>query len=44
MNKNENMIILSDEEKYDMEKFEYKINDNEKQFVVKSEDSIEYIV
>jgi len=44
VNKNENMIILSDEEKYDMEKFEYKINDNEKQFVVKSEDSIEYIV
>lgn len=44
INKNEDMIILFNEKKGDIEKSEYKIKDNENQFIIKSEDLIEYKV
>ena len=43
INKNEDMRNSTKEEvKNDMEKFEYKIENDEKQFIIKSEDSSEY--
>lgn len=43
INKNEDMRNSTKEEvKNDMEKFEYKIVNYEKQFIIKSEDSSEY--
>ncbi|WP_302570295.1 hypothetical protein [uncultured Clostridium sp.] len=44
INKNEDKIILSNEKQDNIEKVEYKIKDNENQFIIKSEDSIEYKV
>lgn len=44
INKNEDMIMLFNEEKDVIEKSEYKIKNNENQFIIKSEDSIEYKV
>lgn len=44
INKNEDKIILSNEKQDNIEKVEYKIKNNEKQFIIKSEDSIEYKV
>ena len=43
INKNEDMRNSTKEAvKNDMEKFEYKIENDEKQFIIKSEDSSEY--
>ena len=44
INKNEDKIILSNEKQDNIEKVEYKIKSNENQFIIKSEDSIEYKV
>lgn len=44
INKNEDKIILSNEKQDNIEKVEYKVKNNEKQFIIKSEDSIEYKV
>lgn len=45
INKNEDMRNSTKEKiKNDMDKFEYKIENDEKQFIIKSEDSSEYKV
>ena len=44
INKNEDKIILSNEKQDNIEKVEYKIKNKENQFIIKSEDSIEYKV
>lgn len=45
INKNEDIRNSTKEEiKNDMERFEYKIDNDEKQFIIKSQDSSEYKV
>ena len=44
INKNEDKIILSNEKQDNIDKVEYKIKNNENQFIIKSADSIEYKV
>lgn len=40
--KNENMLTLSDENKKSRVKFEYEVKENDEEFIIRNEDTIEY--